>query len=421
MSEDAIADSPTPEPLLATGPSWLSIFAGMSSVATLVVLAGILAVRFYENRPANLTEPSTRLAQLIERSLDRHYVSSAATEVETTDEQSEDGTVWKHYRYDVPVPERLDPAGVGQLIRKDLERYNLLVQGSDGDRNLKIWLANYEIAAVTLRSAPSGTAGKADLRVASTQIAAEAGAALTTMGVPEEVRYTAEPRLNEDNDARWYVTSIEAALPADATAEDLLAALSHHIQFTGAHIRPGLQQGNRLPVEVRYRDRVCVALSCELNTVGGLPEGLPRPGEEPTLNETVSRMLAEAPETVEPKMPASAAPEIVPTDASLAESAAETEATSDKALLAKLPVPPEPRGVSSDVDDPVMAIVLDDGGYGGMVTERILKLDPALTLSILPNTPHGEDTAQRAAALGFEVLLHMPMESQSQSTNTQSL
>ena len=57
-----------------------------------------------------------------------------------------------------------------------------------------------------------------------------------------------------------------------------------------------------------------------------------------------------------------------------------------------------------------LAIIIDDGGYGGAATEIILGLSPKLTLAILPNTPHGTDIAERARAAGFEVMLHMPME-----------
>ncbi len=66
---------------------------------------------------------------------------------------------------------------------------------------------------------------------------------------------------------------------------------------------------------------------------------------------------------------------------------------------------------------PRVAIVLDDGGYGGWPTEEILGLDNRLTLSILPFAPYSTVTAQRAAALGFEVMLHMPMESYYRSHN----
>lgn len=60
---------------------------------------------------------------------------------------------------------------------------------------------------------------------------------------------------------------------------------------------------------------------------------------------------------------------------------------------------------------PRVAIVLDDGGYGGPVTDAVLKLDPRLTLSILPGAPDAAETARRAVEAHFEVMLHLPMES----------
>jgi len=80
--------------------------------------------------------------------------------------------------------------------------------------------------------------------------------------------------------------------------------------------------------------------------------------------------------------------------------------------VASLPEPPGPRS-KRDVSNPKVALVLDDGGYGGEVTERVLKLDNRVTLAILPNTPDGAETATRATGLGFEVILHMPMQTAS--------
>ncbi|MCX5771366.1 MAG: divergent polysaccharide deacetylase family protein [Candidatus Hydrogenedentes bacterium] len=60
---------------------------------------------------------------------------------------------------------------------------------------------------------------------------------------------------------------------------------------------------------------------------------------------------------------------------------------------------------------PRVAIILDDGGYGGPVTEAVLRLDPRLTLSILPGAPDAAETARKAAQAKFEVMLHLPMES----------
>jgi hypothetical protein len=59
---------------------------------------------------------------------------------------------------------------------------------------------------------------------------------------------------------------------------------------------------------------------------------------------------------------------------------------------------------------PRVAIIVDDGGYGGPITSKVLALDPRLTIAILPYTPAAQDTARKAAELGFEVMLHVPME-----------
>ena len=62
---------------------------------------------------------------------------------------------------------------------------------------------------------------------------------------------------------------------------------------------------------------------------------------------------------------------------------------------------------------PRVAIIVDDGGYGGVATDVILGLTTRLTVAVLPNTPFGTELAAEAAALGFEVILHMPMENMS--------
>ena len=51
---------------------------------------------------------------------------------------------------------------------------------------------------------------------------------------------------------------------------------------------------------------------------------------------------------------------------------------------------------------PRVAIIVDDGGYGGESAETILGLDPALTFAVLPNTPHGTALAEEAARRGLE-------------------
>ena len=73
-------------------------------------------------------------------------------------------------------------------------------------------------------------------------------------------------------------------------------------------------------------------------------------------------------------------------------------------------LPTEPALLPEDGKTATLAIILDDGGYGGKDTERILELDNRLTLAILPDTPFARETAEAAAAKGFEIMLHMPMQ-----------
>jgi polysaccharide deacetylase 2 family uncharacterized protein YibQ len=59
---------------------------------------------------------------------------------------------------------------------------------------------------------------------------------------------------------------------------------------------------------------------------------------------------------------------------------------------------------------PRLAVIIDDCGYNMERDRRFLALPIAITLSILPKTPHGQEIAQEAVAAGKSVMLHLPME-----------
>jgi uncharacterized protein len=63
---------------------------------------------------------------------------------------------------------------------------------------------------------------------------------------------------------------------------------------------------------------------------------------------------------------------------------------------------------------PRLAIILDDLGQDYSSAEAIFALPYPLTISVLPNNPHSVDIAEEAHRRGFEVMLHLPMESVSQ-------
>ena len=58
-----------------------------------------------------------------------------------------------------------------------------------------------------------------------------------------------------------------------------------------------------------------------------------------------------------------------------------------------------------------LATILDDLGNDRAAADAIFTLPYPLTISVLPNLAHASEVAEEAARRGYQVLLHMPMES----------
>jgi polysaccharide deacetylase 2 family uncharacterized protein YibQ len=67
-----------------------------------------------------------------------------------------------------------------------------------------------------------------------------------------------------------------------------------------------------------------------------------------------------------------------------------------------------PSGSSSG---PRLAIILDDLGSDSSAAEAIFALPYPLTISVLPNHEHSVEIANEARSRGYQVLLHLPMQS----------
>jgi len=57
-----------------------------------------------------------------------------------------------------------------------------------------------------------------------------------------------------------------------------------------------------------------------------------------------------------------------------------------------------------------IAIVLDDWGYNENNLDILKEIQCPMTMSILPNLPYSTDLAEKLKVMGFEVILHLPME-----------
>ncbi len=62
---------------------------------------------------------------------------------------------------------------------------------------------------------------------------------------------------------------------------------------------------------------------------------------------------------------------------------------------------------------PRVAIVIDDLGNDLLIAGQLAEIDAALTFAVLPFRPFSKEVAERAALVGREVLVHMPMEPES--------
>lgn len=65
--------------------------------------------------------------------------------------------------------------------------------------------------------------------------------------------------------------------------------------------------------------------------------------------------------------------------------------------------------ISSLVNAAELAIIIDDVGYNANAGQQLVELNHAVTLAVLPFTPHGKMLANSGASYGKEIMLHAPM------------
>ena len=60
-----------------------------------------------------------------------------------------------------------------------------------------------------------------------------------------------------------------------------------------------------------------------------------------------------------------------------------------------------------------IAIVLDDWGYDPTVLSYLFEIKSPITISVLPNLRYSKQIAEDAKRKGYQVILHLPLESKS--------
>lgn len=76
---------------------------------------------------------------------------------------------------------------------------------------------------------------------------------------------------------------------------------------------------------------------------------------------------------------------------------------------------PTPQVVAASDRRPKLAIILDDLGYDRGAADALMQIPFPITVSVLPLLPHSSEIAEDAFRRGYQVMLHLPMESDSGS------
>ena len=86
-------------------------------------------------------------------------------------------------------------------------------------------------------------------------------------------------------------------------------------------------------------------------------------------------------------------------------------ATQSVLIVAVRPAGEGPAAAAQAQGKARLAIILDDLGGERAPADSIFELRYPLTISVLPNLAHSTEIAEEAAARGYQVLLHLPMQS----------
>ncbi len=278
-----------------------------------------------------------------------------------------------------------------------------------------------------------------DLRAASLEVADTVANLLHMHQVPADNIVVSEPILQKTASAYFYRFEYDVLLPDTLSLGGMAKLIERDLLPRGVLTS---EEGSGLyerALDLSVGDFAIATVTLSRSAVSplesqgsrGLRAELPAPSERPSAREAppmTTRIMGGDQDATPPSEKAAAlalpAPPPSPTPAPATAIAPAPKKSNTKNIRARpVPVtPPTEIGGGTRKTPatwkvagahPRVAIIVDDGGYGGAATDVILGLTTRLTFAILPNTPFGTELAAESATRGFEVMLHMPMENMS--------
>lgn len=358
------------------------------AVAGSFALSLALVYLYIHYLPMNLTSHTRELTQQIEEFLNKQGIPNDNFTESAFSEENDSRAIWTKKQLQVNLPPQINGSALIQTLRRDLSTVGVVVmedpEPQNGSTVAHFLLAGRPFLSLRLfEAAPQvPQTPPRDLTAPCQSLQAKIRALLSQNNATFPAASQKEPERREINGCliNWYDWKVN--LPETLPLETLATTIETTLSDDSIAVRQeNNQPGQEKVLIVSYLGLDFLKMTFVESDVGGASASEPQSDTRVTNNETGNELPLDS---VEYNGNNNGAPP--------------PEATTQTAAPARI------------------AIIVDDGGYGGAPTEKILSLNTSLTLAILPFTPYAAETATRAAQLGFQVLIHMPMESFSTKT-----
>lgn len=380
--------------------SWGYLAMGFVTLSVAAVLAGLMLARYLNDRPVDLSPATGDLIRKFASILETNGIPLENVAIAPGTRQSTNTAVWRHYDVTVEVPKATSLDGLAQIVKRDFTGRGVIVTGMENEgrlEQLRLSLGGQVFATVALNGGFTAKTSQTDITPACERLANDVTRALR-LRLPEGANLRrGKPVHQEAGGVRWMTTPIEVEAPdlAGPTAvQDLIAERLQDQDVTvSLH-----DDGGLYATVVTYLgyDAVRITAAAAVAAETAPAEGEATDPAVPAPDGAGETELGEELPDLDAPGPVGA---MIPLDSD--------------GLGAAMFEPLTLDGPVSEAENPRVAIIVDDGGNNRAVDEGFLELNPGLTLAILPFTPYDAHIAKEGAARGFEIMLHMPMESDS--------
>lgn len=362
--------------------SWLRVLIGLAVFGAAAGGCGWLVMRYLNARPVDLREHTSALAGVAEEILITLHIPKEKLVRGDAQAEEDAKALWVTNSFSVELPPGVPLPNVTDPFKREMMTHGVSVGESSPEplkERLDFSLLDRAFLSVVFTEKPL-----IDLTATCNQIADEICVVLQTQGVPPEAVHRSPAERKEDDTGIWNFTKIEAPAPKNVHGEELEKMIREALTTPDVRVAPELGIQGSTSISVALGERACVELALA--------------------NEESPRVENDADALGLPSLHGNG------DDSNLSVPPIE-ELPLDSSGLDAMDLSRKLTGIKAPGNRvPKVAIIVDDGGYGGPVAAKILGLNPALTVAVLPYTPAAQETARKAAEGGFEVMLHVPME-----------